>query len=104
MVVSQVELGVQESLAGRGTAGGKSRVLKLKKVLEYGMKRELLLLSRPPDEARFKVIARDDFERGVWPDEVRFKAAVQGKTDLQEALTQLRGMLSSSWDPNSSPL
>ena len=42
-----VELGVQDLST--------PSVVKLKKILDYGMKRELLLLNRPPDEERFRV-------------------------------------------------
>jgi hypothetical protein len=80
--VEGVEMTWRECAAGaKGARGQRSKMKRLGKILEYGMQRELMLLDRPPDE-------------------MRFKAAVEGKSALQEALTQLASMLSSGWDLN----
>ncbi len=47
----------------------------LRKVLDYGMKRELVLLNRLPHDARFKMKVREEFER-----EMRLKWAADLRT------------------------
>jgi hypothetical protein len=59
-----VELTLDDYLSGPINER-KKKLEKLRKILDYGMRRELLSLDRPPNEVRVKTVVRKGFEKEV---------------------------------------